>query len=93
VSQVERRRANVGAVGVGGSTPIRTGNWTVIQPEIDPAQCNGCLLCWVFCPDGCIHRSVVEGVEQALVIDYAYCKGCGICARECPRNAVAMVGR
>ena len=83
----------VGAVGIGGMIPTRTGGWALEQPVIDVGRCNVCLLCWVFCPDGTLHRHVEGGVEKPPLVDYAYCKGCGICARECPRGAISMVAR
>ena len=43
-----------------------------------------CQLCWVYCPDACITKSV------GPVIDLTYCKGCGICAEVCPANAIEM---
>jgi pyruvate ferredoxin oxidoreductase delta subunit len=66
----------VGAAGL-------TGAWRTNRPVLDPSQCNGCLLCWILCPD-----SVID--KDSRRIDYDYCKGCGICARECPRHAITM---
>jgi len=42
-------------------------------------------MCWLYCPDGVISRTIPP------VIDYEYCKGCGICAEECPTKAITMV--
>jgi 2-oxoacid:acceptor oxidoreductase delta subunit (pyruvate/2-ketoisovalerate family) len=61
-----------------------TGGWRLQRPLLDSAKCNGCLLCWILCPDGVIAR-------DTRAIDYDYCKGCGICAAECPRKAISMV--
>lgn len=93
VSTKDNARAPIGPVGPAGNTPTRTGSWALAQPEIDSGRCNKCLLCWIFCPEGCILRQVSEGVEQVPVVDYYYCKGCGICERECPLGAIAMVER
>jgi pyruvate ferredoxin oxidoreductase delta subunit len=43
-----------------------------------------CQLCWVYCPDACVTRSV------GPAIDLTYCKGCGICAAVCPAKAIEM---
>jgi len=48
--------------------------------------CNECNNCWLFCPDGAIHRH-----EGHYVIDLEYCKGCGICVEECPRGVIELV--
>ena len=69
----------------GTSVEIKTGAWRQIRPVLDKDKCNGCLLCWKFCPEACIN--VVDGMP---VIDFDYCKGCGICEVECPRGAIVM---
>jgi len=66
--------------GAGGPT----GTWRTIRPVLDPAKCNGCLLCWIFCPEG-----VISKVDRS--VDYDLCKGCGICEVECPKKAFTMV--
>ena len=70
----------------------KTGSWRVLRPVIDPARCipgkkgvPACFLCWLYCPDAVITRTVPPA------IDYEYCKGCGICAEECPARAIRMV--
>jgi 2-oxoacid:acceptor oxidoreductase delta subunit (pyruvate/2-ketoisovalerate family) len=64
-----------------------TGNWRSIRPVIDEARCTGCLICWKFCPEACVH--IVAGKKEP-VIDMQYCKGCGICAEECPPKCIAI---
>jgi len=49
--------------------------------------CNGCDICWMFCPDAAISRS--DGV---YTINYDYCKGCLICQHECPRGVISSEG-
>jgi len=61
-----------------------TSAWRSQLPLIDSEKCNGCLLCWIFCPETLIDR-------KDRSIDLRYCKGCGVCARECPVNAIQMV--
>lgn len=60
-----------------------TGSWRAERPVIDPERCNGCGVCWLYCPDGVIAR-------DGSAVDLAYCKGCGICAHVCSRGAIAM---
>lgn len=71
----------------GNSVDYETGSWRALCPVIDLEKCSHCMLCWLFCPDGCIHvkDSKVTG------IDLNHCKGCGICATECPRQIITMV--
>ncbi len=61
-----------------------TGTWRSQRPVYDASLCNGCLICWLYCPEAAISR-------EDLAIDYNYCKGCGICAAECNKNAIWMV--
>ena len=68
----------------GWSRDNRTGSWRSERPVLQPERCNGCGICWMFCPDGCID-------PETFVADLVYCKGCGICAEECPVNAIEMV--
>ncbi len=70
----------------------RTGSWRVLRPVLDLEKCTpakknkkACFLCWLYCPDGVITKTVCPE------IDYEYCKGCGICAEECPAGAISMV--
>jgi pyruvate ferredoxin oxidoreductase delta subunit len=66
--------------GAGGPT----GSWRISRPIVNPEKCNGCLLCWLFCPEAVISR-------EDRSIDYDFCKGCGICEAECPKQAITMV--
>jgi len=61
-----------------------TSAWSSQFPKIDNEKCNGCLLCWIFCPEALISR-------EDRSIDLRYCKGCAVCARECPVNAIEMI--
>ncbi len=70
----------------------KTGDWRSSRPEIDHTKCipsktgkSSCHLCWMYCPEGVVTRSV------PVEIDMDYCKGCGICAEECPAKAISMV--
>jgi len=70
----------------------RTGEWRSARPVINPARCTpakkgkpACFLCWLYCPDGLVTRTIPPRV------DLEYCKGCGICAEVCPTSAIAMV--
>ncbi len=68
----------------GWSADNHTGSWRAMRPVLDPETCNGCKLCWLYCPDGCIAPDTFD-------IDYDYCKGCGVCATECRVGAIEMV--
>ena len=70
----------------------RTGSWRVVRPVIDLTTCipaksqkKACFLCWLYCPDGVITKTIPPE------INYEYCKGCEICAEECPAGAITMV--
>lgn len=64
----------------------KTGFWRTFRPVIALSKCTGCLLCWIFCPEGCIKR----GEKDMPEVDYDYCKGCGVCANECRLGAITM---
>ncbi len=66
----------------------KTGSWRIFKPLIDDKKCIKCLLCWKYCPDGCIE---IDLEKNTIAINYDYCKGCGICATECKKNAIEMV--
>ncbi len=61
-----------------------TGGWRTFRPVLVPDKCNGCWLCFAFCPDGVISMTA----EDKPVIDYEHCKGCQICLQECPTKAL-----
>lgn len=61
----------------------KTGFWRVFRPVVDREKCNGCMNCWLHCPEG-----VVIEKEGKVEIDYDYCKGCMICSKVCPRGAI-----
>lgn len=70
----------------GASAEYRTGDWrTLKRAVVDQTKCIGCMMCWIFCPDGSIVRT-----GEKVDVDYEHCKGCGICAAECPVNAISM---
>jgi pyruvate ferredoxin oxidoreductase gamma subunit len=61
-----------------------TGGWRTFRPVLVPDKCNGCWLCFVYCPDGVISMTK----DDKPVIDYDHCKGCQICVHECPTDAL-----
>ena len=83
------RELEPGAVIVepGNTVEYKSGKWRAFRPVIDYEKCINCMICWIYCPDGCImvKDSKVEG------FDLEHCKGCGICAHECPKEAITMV--
>ena len=52
-------------------------------------SCNGCGICWFFCPDLAI-ALVEEDSGPHVLIDEDHCKGCGLCAASCPRAVIEM---
>ncbi|MCK4953150.1 4Fe-4S binding protein [Candidatus Bathyarchaeota archaeon] len=70
------------------STEYITGDWRTFKPVVDQDNCNNCLMCFIYCPDGSI---TWKPEEEKIEVDYNYCKGCGICANECQRKAIRMV--
>ena len=82
----ERHELGAVIVEAGNSTFNETGGWRSLVPEIEVARCDGCMLCYFFCPDS----SIIVEDGRAVGIDLAHCKGCGICAKECPQIAISM---
>jgi pyruvate ferredoxin oxidoreductase delta subunit len=70
----------------GNSIYNETGGWRSEVPQIDSEKCDGCLLCYFYCPDA----SIIIECGKAAGVDLAHCKGCGICATECPQKAIVM---
>jgi pyruvate ferredoxin oxidoreductase delta subunit len=70
----------------GNSIYNETGGWRSDVPQIDSEKCDGCLLCYFYCPDA----SIIIECGKAAGVDLAHCKGCGICAKECPQKAIVM---
>ena len=52
--------------------------------------CDGCGLCWFFCPDNAISLQP-EGEHFKVKILLEHCKGCGICSQVCPRGIISML--
>jgi 2-oxoacid:acceptor oxidoreductase gamma subunit (pyruvate/2-ketoisovalerate family)/2-oxoacid:acceptor oxidoreductase delta subunit (pyruvate/2-ketoisovalerate family) len=74
-----------GLIGPGSFTDNKTGTWRTFMPELDQEKCNMCLICWFYCPEGCMERE-----DEKLNIIYDYCKGCGVCEEVCPKEAIKM---
>lgn len=70
-------------------------NWRNIRPVVDAQACNGCLKCYMHCPDGAIYKTDIptqgKGDAAIVAIDCDFCKGCGICARMCAFDALSMI--
>jgi pyruvate ferredoxin oxidoreductase gamma subunit len=62
----------------------KTGGWRTFRPVLLPDKCNGCFLCFTYCPEGAIAMTA----EGKPVIDYDHCKGCMLCVEECPTDAL-----
>ena len=70
----------------GNASQYRTGDWRSERPTYDFSKCIKCGICYIFCPEGCIGKTVCDYYEA----DLYYCKGCGICAEECPTGVITM---
>ena len=81
-------RHELGAVipELGNSEQHCTGDWRTMVPVIDSEKCDGCLLCYFYCPDA----SIVVEEGKAVRVDLDHCKGCGVCANECPNGSITM---
>lgn len=66
-----------GSAALAAREPIRFA-----PPSLREDRCDGCLVCYYFCPDGAID----PGPPLRVVAEW--CKGCNICMRECPRQAL-----
>ncbi|MDE3117506.1 MAG: 2-oxoacid:acceptor oxidoreductase family protein [Nitrospirota bacterium] len=72
-------------ISASANSPLReTGGWRTFRPVLVPDKCNGCWLCFVYCPDGVISMTK----DDLPLIDYDHCKGCQICVQECPTKAL-----
>ena len=71
----------------GMGKPFHPGDRREWIPEWDRERCIRCGLCYIYCPDGAIHRTD-DGFFEA---DIDKCKGCGICHRECWFGAISMM--
>lgn len=71
----------------GNTLQYKTGDWRSQCPTYDFARCIRCGLCYIFCPEGCVHQNE----SGHFVADLFFCKGCAICAKECPTKVISMV--
>ncbi len=71
----------------GNSKEYETGTWRSSRPVVDKTKCIECGVCYIFCPDMAVYKTV----EGHFAADLYYCKGCGICAFECFTRCITMV--
>ena len=88
-NEVTWKDLNIGSIVTepGNASQYKTGDWRSQRPIFDSKKCIKCGICYLFCPEGCIHPNK-EGYFEA---DLYYCKGCGICDRECWTQAITMI--
>jgi pyruvate ferredoxin oxidoreductase delta subunit len=60
--------------------------WRNQRPVLEPHRCNGCMVCWKFCPEPAVE---MQGKLVRFALDA--CKGCGVCAEVCAPKAITMV--
>jgi NADH-quinone oxidoreductase subunit F len=58
----------------------------LISYWIDPAKCQGCMICLKKCPS----QGIEGGKKQIHVIDQAKCDRCGVCLEVCPDKFAAV---
>jgi pyruvate ferredoxin oxidoreductase delta subunit len=68
-----------------GYLVTKNAGWRNSRPVINEDKCVGCLMCYLYCPDGVIYRT-----DDKVSIDYDFCKGCGICKKICKLGAIEM---
>ncbi len=68
----------------GNSLLRHTGDWRIFRPVLVPERCNGCTLCFVYCPEAAIALTA----EERPLIAYDYCKGCLLCVEAFPTKAL-----
>lgn len=90
MTQITWQELEIGATvsETGSSQEYKTGTWRSLRPVVNKSQCIRCGVCWLYCPD----MSIVRSVEGHFEANLEFCKGCGICAKECPVGCISMVG-
>jgi 2-oxoacid:acceptor oxidoreductase delta subunit (pyruvate/2-ketoisovalerate family) len=58
--------------------------WREQHPVIG-GNCNQCLECILFCPEGALKLE-----DKKVIVSLELCNGCGTCAFECPEKAITM---
>jgi 2-oxoglutarate ferredoxin oxidoreductase subunit delta len=63
--------------------------------KIDDANCKGCSLCAIACPQGVIQMRTdgvnAKGYSPAMLVDpEGNCSGCGLCAVACPDVCITV---
>jgi pyruvate ferredoxin oxidoreductase delta subunit len=83
------QQVNIGGISTepGSAASYHTGSWRAKRPIWENTKCIKCGVCYIYCPEGCVHEDA-DGYYEA---DLDYCKGCGICAHECWPKAIVMV--
>ncbi len=81
-----------------GYLTVKNAGWRNERPIFDPAKCNGCLKCYMYCPDGAVFKVDADPAvctsnktDTSVAVDLDFCKGCGICARCCSTGALTMI--
>ncbi|MDO4853873.1 MAG: 4Fe-4S binding protein [Coriobacteriia bacterium] len=81
-----------------GYLTVKNAGWRNERPVFDPAKCNGCLKCYMHCPDGAVFKVANDPeacpsnrTDTSIGLDLDFCKGCGICAKSCSTGALSMI--
>lgn len=81
-----------------GYLTVKNAGWRNERPMFDPAKCNGCLKCYMHCPDGAVFKVANDPAlcpsnrtDTSIGLDLDFCKGCGICAKSCSTGALSMI--
>ena len=81
-----------------GYLTVKNAGWRNERPVFNPAKCNGCLKCYMHCPDGAVFKVANDPAlcssnrtDTSIGLDLDFCKGCGICAKSCSTGALSMI--
>ena len=61
-------------------------------PTVDSEKCQGCMVCYEFCPKGCFSLSQ-DGKRVLVTMPYQCVVLCSGCVKKCPHGAISFPKR